>query len=135
MTVTLSTTTKVRRPVQAALALLIGLAVGGTALATELLPPASKSKLLRDPDVTIIIIDENDRRRSSSRVDAPAGTQPALPRPPASRISRDEDEFNIRIRRDRSTSSGTTDRTGPKIIIVDQNSNGCDGGGVCVIRP
>lgn len=134
MTVTLSSTTKVRRPVQAALALLIGLAVGGTALATELLPPASKSKLLRDPDVTIIIIDENDLR-SSSRVDAPAGTQPALPRPPASRVSRDEDEFNIRIRRDRSTNSGTTDRTGPKIIIVDQNSNGCGGNSVCVIRP
>ena len=134
MTVTLSSTSKVRRPVRAALSLLTGLAVSGTALATDLKPPASKSKLLRDSDVTIIIIDENDRR-SSSRVDAPVATQPDLPRPPASRIIRDDDELTIRVRRDRSANSGVIVRSGPKIIIVDKNSSGCDGGSVCVIRP
>ena len=134
MTATLSSPSSVRRPARAALVLLIGLAVSGTASATELLPPASKSKLLRDRDVTIIIIDENDRR-SSSRVEKPAATQPGLPRSPASRLSRDEDELKIRIRRDRSANSGTIVRSGPKIIIVDQNSNGCGGSGVCVIRP
>lgn len=131
---TLSSTSKVRRPVQAALALLVGLTFAGTALATELKPPASKSKLLEDRDVTIIIIDENDRR-PSSRVNAPAAKQPALPLPPASRASRDEDEFNIRILRDRSAGSRKIVRSGPKIIIVDKDSSGCDGGGVCVIRP
>ena len=134
MTATLSSPLSIRRPARAALALLIGLAVSGTAVATELLPPASKSKLLRDRDVTIIIIDENDRR-SSSRVEKPAATQPDLPRPPASRVSRDEDELRIRIRRDRSTNADTTVRSGPKIIIVDKNSSGCGGSGVCVIRP
>lgn len=134
MTATLSSSSGVRRPARAALALLIGLTMSGTALATELKPPASKSKLLRDRDVTIIIIDENDRR-SSSTAGAPAATQPALPRPPASRIIRDDDELTIRVRRDRATNSGTVVRSGPKVIIVDQNSNGCGNGSVCVIRP
>jgi hypothetical protein len=134
MTATLSSPSSVRKPARAALALLIGLAVSGTAMATELLPPAGKSKLLRDRDVTIIIIDENDRR-SSSRIEKPRGSKQAPLQPPSSRIIRDDDELTIRVRRDRSASSGTIVRSGPKIIIVDKNSSGCDGGGVCVIRP
>lgn len=126
------------RPVRAALALLIGLticgAAAGTAGATELKPPASKSKLLRDNDITIVIIDENDRR-ARSRSDAPARSSRSELQPPSSRVSRDEDEFRIRVKRDRSGNSGTDARSGPKVIIVDQNSRGCDGGGVCVIRP
>ena len=134
MTATLSSPSSVRRSARAALALLIGLAVSSTAVASELLPPASKSKLLRDRDVTIIIIDENDRR-SSSRSGGSSRSEQAPVRAPSGTLSRDEDEFKIRIRRDRSTNAGTTVRSGPKIIIVDKNSSGCGGSGVCVIRP
>lgn len=134
MTATLSSPSRVRRPVQAALALLIGLTMGGMASATDLKPPAGKLKSLRDRDVTIVIIDDNDRR-SSSRSDGPSRSEQAPVRAPSGTLSRDDDEVTIRVRRDREAKSGTIVRSGPKIIIVDQNSRGCGGSGVCVIRP
>lgn len=133
MTAKLFSHTRHRRPVQVAIALLIGLGIGTTAFATELKAPAAKSKLLRDKDVTIIIIDKTDSR-SKSKVPT-SGTSKTSPlRQPATRINRDDDDVVIRIRRD-STKGGTIVRSGPKVIVIDENSGGCSGSSVCVIRP
>jgi len=133
-----------RHAVQAALAFLIGLGLSAPvfapAFATEPLAPAGKSRSIeqqkkwRKGDVTIIIIDEDDR--STSSVPSPklgAKTGKTVPAP-SSRIDRDDDDTRIIIRQSRKTGSKT--RSGPKVIIVDKNgSNGCSGSGVCVIRP
>ncbi|MDF1610054.1 hypothetical protein PZ897_17880 [Hoeflea sp. YIM 152468] len=131
-----------RKPVHAALALILGLSLAAPAFASELPPPPSvKSKLLRDRgDVTIIIID-GDKRRSTSHIGAPSRKQSASrkqaapPPAPSTRIRRDDD-VTIRIKRDRHSGSGHKKaRSGPKVIIVDGDSGRCKGGGVCVIRP
>lgn len=133
MTAKLFSHTRHRRPVHAAIALFVGLGIGTTAFASELKAPAGKSRLLRDKDVTIIIIDKDDHR-SESKVPA-SGTSITSPlRQPATRIKRDDDDVVIRIKRD-STNGGTIVRSGPKVIIVDENSSGCSGTSVCVIRP
>ncbi|GAB5462508.1 MAG: hypothetical protein HoeaKO_44150 [Hoeflea alexandrii] len=146
MTATLFSHAPGRRTALAALALLagFGMAIGSSALASDLKPPSGKSRLLNDSDITIVIIDDNDRR-SSSRSGGSSRSEPAPVRAPSGKVSREEDDVTIRFRRDRSTATGTgstvtttgtsTGNPGPKIIIVDRNSNGCDGGGVCVIRP
>lgn len=120
-------------------------------------------KKRRDKDITIIVIDEDDRDRKrfvreENRV------------PPAQRtIGRPDDDIVIKLpRHDRDhngydgdrhrRTSGTSDgvdeerfwgndsasandgkrrgkHDGPKVIIVDRNSSACEGSGVCVIRP
>ena len=67
MTATLFPHPPGRRTALAALALLagFGMAIGSSALASELKPPSGKSRLLNDSDITIVIIDGNDRRASS----------------------------------------------------------------------
>ena len=132
MTVTLFSPTRHRKPVQAAIALVLALGIGTTALATELQSPASKSKLLRDKDVTIIIIDKDDDR-STSQSDTPGQPLSSALRQPATKIKRDDD-VTIRIKRGNSN-GGTIVRSGSKVIIVDKNTNGCNGDGVCIIRP
>jgi len=132
MTAKLFSHTRQRKPVQAAIALVLALGIGSTALATELKSPASKSKLLRDKDVTIIIIDKDDDR-SSSQGGAPGQPLSSAPRQPATKIKRDGD-VTIRIKRD-SSNGGTIVRSGSKVIIVDKNTSGCNGDGVCIIRP
>lgn len=154
MTATLFPHPPGRRTALAALALLagFGMAIGNSALASDLKPPSGKSRLLNDSDITIVIIDDNDRR-SSSRSGGSSRSEPAPVRAPSGKVSREEADVTIRFRRDRSTATGSgstvtttgtstvtttgtsTGNPGPKIIIVDRNSNGCDGGGVCVIRP
>ena len=138
MTATLFSRAQGRRTALAALALLAGLGIGSSALASELKPPSGKSRLLNDSDITIVIIDGNDRR-ASSRSGGSSRPEPAPVRPPSGKASREEDDVTIRFRRDRSATTGSgnagTRNPGPKVIIVDRNSNGCDGGGVCVIRP
>jgi hypothetical protein len=123
-----------RKPVLAALALLIGFGISASALATELKPPAGKSKLLNDSDVTIIILDRNDSR-STSQIGVPGRSQSSSVGQPSSRIKRNDDDLTIRFKRNDSTRSGTIVRSGPKVIIVDRNSDGCGGSSVCVIRP
>jgi len=123
-----------RRPVQAAVILAATLGLATTALATELKPPSGKSKLLRDKDVTVIIIDRNDNR-SSSRIGTPSRSASSPLKQPSTKIRRESDQVEIRIKRD-DTRGGTIVRSGPKIIIVDENTRGCgDSSGVCVIRP
>jgi hypothetical protein len=144
MTATLFSQAPGRRTGLAALALLAGIGIGSSALASELKPPSGKSRLLNDSDITIVIIDENDRR-PSSRSGGSSRSEPAPVRAPSGKASREEDDVTIRFRRDRSTATGTgstvtttgtsTGNPGPKVIIVDRNSTGCDGGEVCVIRP
>lgn len=120
-------------------------------------------KKRRDKDITIIVIDEDDRDRKrfvreENRV------------PPAQRtIERPDDDLVIKLpRHDRDhdgydgdrhrRTSGTSDSVneerfwgndsasgsgqgrgdrhdGPKVIIVDRNTSACEGSGVCVIRP
>ena len=122
-----------RRPVQAAILFAATLGFATTALATELKPPSGKSKLLRDKDVTVIIIDKNDNK-SSSRIGTPDRSKSSLNQP-STKIRRDDDTVEIRIKRD-NTQGGTIVRSGPKVIIVDQNTRACgDDSGVCVIRP
>lgn len=133
MTDMLSQRGRFGRAGQMTLALVIGLGFASSALATEPKAPSSKSKLLRDRDVTIVIIDENDDKRSTSRIGAPSKPLSSPVRQPSGKIKRDDDVIKVYIKP--NTGSGTVKRTGPKIIIVDKNSNGCDGGGVCVIRP
>ena len=144
MTAKLFSRTVTRRPAQAILALLIGaLPIGSgastTAFAAELKAPAGKSRLLRDNDITIIIIDEDDDKRSTSRIGTPSTSKSSPVRQPSARINRDDNDLTIRFKRDRSARSGSGNapsiRSGPKVIIVDKNSFGCDGGSVCVIRP
>ncbi|MBV6651939.1 MAG: hypothetical protein KI789_19615, partial [Hoeflea sp.] len=64
MTATLFSHAPGRRTALAALALLagFGMAIGSSALASDLKPPSGKSRLLNDSDITIVIIDDNDRR-------------------------------------------------------------------------
>jgi len=132
MTAKLYSHTRHRMPVQAAIALVVALGIGTTALATELKSPASKSKLLRDKDVTIIIIDKDDDR-SSSQTGASGRSDSSSLRQPATKIKRDDD-VAIRIKRD-SSNGDTIVRSGSKVIIVDKTTNGCAGDGVCIIRP
>jgi replicative DNA helicase len=132
MTAKLFSHTRHRMPVQAAIALVVALGIGTTALATELKSPASKSKLLRDKDVTIIIIDKDDDR-SSSQTGASDRSDSSSLRQPATKIKRDDD-VTIRIKRD-SSNGDTIVRSGSKVIIVGKNTNGCTGDGVCIIRP
>lgn len=123
-----------RRRVQAAIILAASLGLATTALATELKAPSGKSKLLRDKDVTVIIIDTNDDR-SSSRIGTPSRSASSPLKQPSTKIRRDDDQVEIRIKRD-DNRAGTIVRSGPKVIIVDENTRGCgDGSGVCVIRP
>lgn len=125
-----------RVPVRAALVLLIGLGFATSALASDLTPPSGKFKSLRDrSDVTVIIIDKNDRR-STSHIGAPSRSK-SIPAAPSSRFVRDDDDVTIRVRRNHTSGSGhnTVNRSGPKVIIVDRNTGRCSGGGVCVIRP
>jgi len=122
-----------------ALALVLGASLAmGAQLATpaganDLQMPSAKSKLLRDRDnVTVIIIDKDDRRRSSStspgRVDSGSDVKQ-----PSSRIRRDNDTVYIKRK---SGGSHSGNRSGPKVIIVDKNrGTSCSGSGVCVIRP
>jgi len=137
MTAKLFSHTRHRRPVQVAIALLVGLGLGigtgTTAFATELKAPSAKSKLLRDKDVTIIIIDKNDTR-SKSEVPASGTSKKSPLRQPSTRINRDDDDVVIRIKRN-STKGGTIVRSGPKVIVIDENTGGCNGNSVCVIRP
>lgn len=152
MTTTLFSHASGRRTALAAVALLAGIGIGSSALASELKPPSGKSRLLNDSDITIVIIDDNDRR-PSSRSGGSGRSEPVPVRAPSGKVSREEDDVTIRFRRDSSTTTGSgstvtttgtstvtttgtsTGNPGPKIIIVDRNSDGCDGGGVCVIRP
>ncbi|AKI03053.1 hypothetical protein IMCC20628_04380 [Hoeflea sp. IMCC20628] len=136
-----------RHAARAALAFLIGLGLSAPVLApafaNEPMAPAGKSRSIhqqkkwRKGDVTIIIIDEDDRSRSTvpkPKLGAKTGkTVPA----PSSRIDRDDDNTRIIIRQTRKTGkTGSKTSTGPKVIIVDKNTdNGCSGSGVCVIRP
>jgi hypothetical protein len=131
MTAKLFSHTRLRKPVQAAIALVLALGIGSAALATELKSPASKSKLLRDKDVTIIIDKDDDR--SSSQGGASGQPLSSAPRQPATKIKRDDD-VTIRIKRN-SSNGGTIVRSGSKVIIVDKNTSGCNGDGVCIIRP
>lgn len=124
----------------ASLALLLGFAVSGASVASDLKPPSGKIKRPGDGDVTIIVIDRDDRRarsRAGSKAGTPKQALPGKLRSPSSRTIRDGDELTIRIRRERDTrtgSNGSTRKPGPKIITIDRNSGAC-GGGVCVIRP
>jgi hypothetical protein len=125
-----------RIPVRTALVLFLGLGLATSALASELTPPSGKFKSLRDHgDVTVIIINKNDRR-STSRIGAPSRSQ-SIPAAPSSRFVRDDDDVTIRVRRNHTSGSGhgTVKQSGPKVIIVDRNTGRCSGGGVCVIRP
>ena len=115
----------------AALALLTGFGIAA-AHASEPMAPASKSRLLRDKDVTIIIIDDHDRRPASKTPDRKSST---TVRQPANAIDREDDDVTIRLKHKNSSSGSASRDSGPKVIIVDKHSNGCDGGGVCVIRP
>ncbi|WP_420407855.1 hypothetical protein [Hoeflea sp.] len=119
-------------------------------------------KKQRDNDITIIVIDEDDRDRKRF-------VREENRKPPARRsIERPDDEIVIKLpRHDRDhdgydgdrhrRTSGTSDSVdeerfwgkdsastgngrkdshdGPKVIIVDRNSSACEGSGVCVIRP
>lgn len=125
-----------RKAARAILALLLATGLSGAALAGEPKPPSVRSKLLsdRDRDVTIIIIDKDDDR-PTSRIGAPSKPQSSQLRQPSGKIKRDDDDVTIRIQRDRKTHSGSSKKTGPKIIIIDGDSGRCKGGGVCVIRP
>jgi len=132
-----------RSTVPAALALSAGLLAGliiplslaASAGATELTPPSAKSKLLSDRNVTIVIIDGDEENRSTSTTPPAKTLQPADLTPeklrPSARIERDDADIKITIKRD----TGSTTKPGPKIIIIDGTTNGCDGGTVCVIRP
>ncbi|MGJ8572968.1 MAG: hypothetical protein ACSHXI_19965 [Hoeflea sp.] len=133
MTTKLFSRAQCRRSAQAAIAVLVGIGIGTTAFATELKAPSVKSRLLRDKDVTIIIIDKNDKRpKSEVRT---YGTSKSIPLPqPSTRINRNDDDVIIRIKRDR-TKGGTIVRSGPKVIIIDEDTSGCKGNRVCVIRP
>ncbi|MDZ7600981.1 MAG: hypothetical protein U1A06_06370 [Hoeflea sp.] len=125
-----------------ALALVAGLAVSVMTLAgatfatpagaTEIKMPSAKSRLLSDrDDVTIIIIDKNDNRRSRSTSPARVDTKSDV-KQPNSRIRRDDDTVYIK----RKSGSGHHGNPGPKVIIVDKNrGTSCSGTGVCVIRP
>jgi len=133
MTVKLFSRALRHKPVQAAITLVVGLGLSTAALATELKPPSGKSKLLRDKDVTVIVIDKNDNK-SSSRIGTSSKSKSPL-KQPSTNIGRDDDTVEIRIKRD-NTRGGTIVRSGPKVIIVDENTRGCgDSSGVCVIRP
>jgi hypothetical protein len=119
-------------------------------------------KKRRDKDITIIVIDEDDRDRKRF-------VREENRKPPAQRsIERPDDDLVIKLpRHDRDhngydgdrhrRTSGTSDgvdeerfwgndsastgnarkgrHDGPKVIIVDRNSSACEGSGVCVIRP
>ena len=133
---------KVTRRISLALALSVGVAMGtslmGASVATqagasELKMPSSKSRLLRDrDDVTVIIIDKDDHRRSSSTSPGRVNTDSGL-KQPNSRSRRDNDTIYIKRKSDRSHKHRNS---GPKVIIVDQNrGTSCGGSGVCVIRP
>lgn len=134
MTVKLFSRAGCRSPVHAAITLAATLGLATTTLATELKPPSGKSKLLRDKDVTIIIIDRNDGK-SSSRIGTSSRSAASPLKQPSTKSRRDGDHVEIRIKRD-SSGGGTIVRSGPKVIIVDGNTSGCgDSSGVCVIRP
>lgn len=123
-----------RRPVQTAILVAASLGLATTALATELKAPSGKSRLLRDKDVTVIIIDKDDHT-SSSQIGKPGRSASSPLKKPSAKIRRDSDEVEIRIKRD-DTRGGSIVRSGPKVIIVDENTRGCgDNSGVCVIRP
>tara|TARA_R110002020_G_scaffold59673_16_gene162573 strand:+ start:2559 stop:3191 length:633 start_codon:yes stop_codon:yes gene_type:complete len=112
----------------------IGATFAAPAGATELQMPSAKSRLLRDrDDVTIIIIDKQDRRRSRSTSPAKLDLD-TVPTPPSSKIRRDEDEVRVYIKR-KTGGARKTKKPNPKVIIVDQNRGGCGNSGVCVIRP
>ena len=124
-----------RKMAQAILALMIATGLSGAALAAEPKPPSVKSKLLRDRGITIIILDEDDNR-STSRIGAPGKPQSSQLRQPSGKIERDDDDFTIRIKRDRRIhSSSSSKKSGPKVIVIDGKSDHCKGDGVCVIRP
>ncbi|SOE16819.1 hypothetical protein SAMN05877838_1701 [Hoeflea halophila] len=122
-----------RRPIQAAIIFAASVGLATTALAIELKPPSGTSKLLRDKDVTVIIIDRDDGR-SSSRIRLPGQSASSPLKQPSTKIRRDGDHVEIRVKRD-SSGGGTFVRSGPKVIIVDSNTSSCgDSSGVCVIR-
>ena len=131
MTASLFSRTSRRTILQASIALVAGLGLATTGLANDLKPPSGKSKLLRDKDVTVIIIDKDDDRSKSKRRKSDASKSTSSLRPPSTRIKRDED-VEIRIKR---TDSGTIIRSGAKVIIVDKSTRGCKGDDVCIIRP
>ena len=119
-----------RTSLQASITLLAGLSLATTALASDLKPPSGKSKLLRDKDVTVIIIDKDDDR-SKPEPAKPGASASSSVRPPSGRIKRDDD-VEIRIKR---TDGDTIVRSGAKVIIVDKTTRGCKGDDVCIIRP
>lgn len=116
-------------------------------------------KKRRDKDVTIIIIDDKDRNRK--RFVPEDKRKPAA----ATTFKRRKDNFRIRIPHQNAGhgtrprpghlprnriehqsghagnsgfghgATGHRGNSGPKVIIVDRNSSGCKGSGVCVIRP
>ena len=128
-----------RRAVHAVLALLIGLGFSTPSLAADPKAPSVKSsstyKKHRDRGTTIVIIDEDDRSSSTAPKPKTRSKAEKAPAAPSSRSSSDDDDdTRIIIRKTSKTSDKTS--SGPKVIVVDRNSDkGCDGGGVCVIRP
>jgi hypothetical protein len=112
------------------------------ALAAETGPFFSKR---RDRDVTIIIIDGDDRQQK--RFVPESGRKPEA----ATTLKRRDDDIRIRLPRKSHGaivtgggasvhgSSGIVSSggisSGHKVIIVDGNSPACKGTGVCVIRP
>jgi hypothetical protein len=158
--------TPMRRP---GMRLRAGLVTAGIAAAFMLpsLAPASADdgpvfKKRRDKDITIIVIDEDDRdqKRFVREENRKPPAQRSIERPDNDLViklprgHRDHDSHDgDRHRRTSGTSdsvneerfwgkdSASTDKrrsgkhSGPKVIIVDRNSSACEGSGVCVIRP
>lgn len=148
------------RALRAAIAALTTVALTLPAFASD---GGSIIKKRRDRDVTVIIIDDNDRHKKrivdeTSRLPARSGiikrrddgiriihnvdrnnrrstTDTNGTRDANGIIKRPDNEIRVRLPRGSGSGSGHSGTAGPKIIVIDRNSSACKGSGVCVIRP
>ena len=123
---------KVRTAAAAVLAIMVAGVISAPSSANDVRGAASTFRTLEDqrrPDVTVVIIDKDDRN-SRSGVSGSSSSTSA----PASKVRRDNDRTKIYIN---GNSNNRQKTAKPKVIIVDKNRNrnGCSGSGVCVIRP
>lgn len=120
-------------------------------------------KKRRDRDVTVIIIDDNDRNKKrimdeasrspdrggiikrrddgiriihrDDRKNRRSTTDSNGTRDANGIIKRPDNEIRVRLPRGNGSGSDHSSNSGPKVIIIDRNSSACKGSGVCVIRP
>lgn len=156
------TSTAIRRgrALRVAIAALTTVALTLPAFASD---GGSITKKRRDRDVTVIIIDDNDRNKkrivdetsrspdrsgiikrrdngiriihNDDRNNRRSTTDTNGTRDANGLIKRPDNEIRVRLPRGSGGGSGHSGTAGPKIIVIDRNSSACKGSGVCVIRP